>query len=463
MNENGACWGFQLPFAIAFFQGRVRRFVKLNSTMFRRFFSWAAPLLLLSCVGTAQPLPDRAPIRGVVVDEAGRPVASAVVTLRRQDEASPTAFWGAEARADKSGQFVIPTAEIGQYFLNVDAPNFASLTNVPLDWSLTSAPARLKLQRLTKLSLRVLAPDGAPLGSAPVWIRLRGGEAGQILTRTATNQRGEVGVPNIAPATYSVAVVAQNGIWTQSALAVPSPLSAPLEVRLREGATLRIKATSDGKPLGGASLVLFPQSPEEATRLGGEGADPGENWALVSQANAPQATVTRDRDGTLEVRHLPPGRFSARLSLPGSGAQPRDFTLEEGKTVEWNATFPPAHMATLSLRVVDARGQAVPDALVALRLLPLAANGAFEDEQTAPDLNAPPDVPLALFGFAARVGRTGGDGKLVLFPLRAGRYRVFASRPQSDSWLRSPVAPEGAPSDVVVSPNGSNTVDVQVP
>ncbi len=431
--------------------------------MFRRLFPLCAPLLLFAGVSRAQPLPDRAPIRGQVVDEAGRPISSAVVSLRRQDETAPTAFWGAEARADATGLFVIPHAEVGRYFLSVEAAGFASLSSVALDWKRQSAPARLQLLRLTKLSLRVVSPDGMPLTSAPLWIRLRNAEGIQTLKRAQTGARGEVEVRDIAPASYSVVLVAQSGIWTQSALGVSKP-GAPVEARLREGTTLRIKARTDGKSAGGAALILFPQNPEEAVRLDGEGADPGENWALLSQANAPQATVTREGDGTLEVRHLPPGRYSARLSLPDHETQPRDFTLEEGKTLEWNADFASRRMATLSLRVVDARGQIVSHALVAFRLLPLAANGAFENEQAEiTDPNAPPDVPTTSFGFAPRAGRTDSEGKVTLFPVRAGRFRVFASRPANDSWLRAPVAPEGAPTDIVLSLNTPNTADVQVP
>ncbi len=434
--------------------------------MFRRLLPLALFLSAPPLAGFAQPLPDIAPIKGVVVDEAGHPISSAVLTVRRQDDTIPTAFWGAEARADANGRFVVPEAEEGHYFVNVDAPGFASLSSFALDWTAKSAPTRLQLLRLGQLTLRVLSPDGKPLSQAPVWVRLRD-QNSQTPTRAVTNALGEIVIPNVAPSSYSLVVVAQNGIATQGALSFSSSQSAPVEARLSAGATLHISAAdADGKPVGGASLVIFAQSPEEASQLMGVNADPGENWALMAAANAPQALVTRDGDGVLELKHLPAGKFSARLSVPGYGTKTRDFTVSEGDVLDWKADFPSRRVASLSLHVRDANGQAVANTPVALRLLPLAQDGTFngmEDEMQLPDPNSPPDLPFVSSGAGARVATTDATGKLSLFPVRTGRYRIFASRPTSDAWLRAPVAPEGAPSDVAVSLDGPNTGAVQVP
>lgn len=434
--------------------------------MFRRVLLLTASLWVFSPGAHAQPLPDRAPIKGVVVDEAGRPIASAVLTVRRQDDTTPTAFWGAEARADEGGRFLFPEAEEGRYFVNVDAPGFAPLANFALDWHVASPLARLQLLRLGQLTLRLLSTDGKPLSQSPVWVRLRDDNS-QSPTRATTNGAGEVVIPNVAPSSYSLVVVAQSGIATQSAFSFNSMQSAPLEAHLRQGGALRIKATdSQGTPLGGASLIVFAQSPEEATLLGGTGADPGENWALLAAANAPQALVSHDGEGTLKLDHLPAGRFSARLSVPGYGTQTRDFTFEDGNVTEWSATFPVRPAGTLSLQVRDGRGQVVANSLVALRLLPLAQNGTFADgSMQVPDPNEPPDLPFASPGSGSRVAMTDATGQISLFPVRAGRYRIFASRPTNDAWLRASVAPEGLPSDVVVSlePSGVNKGEVQVP
>lgn len=432
--------------------------------MFRRLLPLALSFTAFPLVSYAQPLPDRAPIKGTVVDEAGRPVTSAVLTVRRQNDMTPTAFWGAEARVDESGRFVIPEAEEGSYFFNVDAPGFASIATMAFDWTAKSQPVRLQLSRLSRLTLRILTSEGKPLVQAPVWIRLRD-QNNQTPVRAVTNLSGEVVVPNIAPSSYSLIVVAQNGSAVQGAFAFNSAQKAPIEARLREGATLRISAKdADGMPVGGASLYMFAQTPEEATRLAGDGGDPGENWALVAAANAPQALVSRDADGTLELKHIPAGKFSARLTLPGFGLQTREFSLADGQIAEWKADFPARRSAKLSLLVRDAGGQPVANAPVALRLLPLAQNGTFDEGMNVMgDLPGGPDGNIASSGMGARIAMTDESGRVNLFPLMAGNYRIFASRWTENGWLRAPVAPEGSPSDVVVSLTGSNTGVVQVP
>ncbi len=436
--------------------------------MFRRPIPLFAVLLAFSMGSRAQPLPDRAPIRGLIVDDAGRPIPSAVLTLRRQDDTTPTQFWGAEVRTDAVGVFVIPEAETGRYFLDASAPGFAGLASLPLNWNPQSAPARLEMKRLASLQLRVLSPGDTPLSNALVWVKLKtlsGVDPPPL--RTQTGAGGEIALSGLVPASYSLVVAAQSGIAVQNTISVSSTNTAPVDVRLREGATLRIRASDEkGTALGGVALALLAQNPEEAARLAGASADPDANWALLSQANASQALVTRDIEGTVEVQHLPPGRFSARLWLPRYGTLSREVTLENGKTVEWSAQFPTARSATLSVRVVDGNKQPVANTLVALRLLPLAPNGTIDEGQTeVPDPNAPPDLSFASPGSAsgARAARTDGSGRISLFPLQAGKYRVFASRPTPDSWLRAPVAPEGMPADVVVSLKGPNNGEVQVP
>jgi len=423
----------------------------------------------------AQPLADRAPLRGIVVDESGALVSSAVLTVRRQDDSGPASFWGGEARSDDKGNFAFMNAQEGRYYLSVEAPNHAPLQNFPFAWNARSSALRLTVRRLTRLTLHISTPDGKALANAPVWIRTRTVDAGPTTTRTSTDGNGDAQMPDLAPATYSLVVVAQNGVGVLAAAPVQWALNgARLKVPLTRGGSIRIHALdADGKSLGGASLILFPRSPEDASALGGQNADAGENWALLSAANAPQALVTRDSDGTLELRGIPAGHFSARLSLPGYGAPTRDFDALDGQTLDWDVSLPARRAASLTLSVKDGAGGSVRDSLVALRLLPLAADGTFAPDSPFADAvpfppaiqNAPPDLPFYMSGPGGRVARTDSDGQITLFPLKAGRYRVFASRPTPDAWIRAPVAAEGAPLDVEVSlaPKGSKASEIQVP
>ena len=430
--------------------------------MFRRL----TLLLALSLPASAQPLPDRAPIRGLVVDETGQPVAAAVLTIRRQDDAGTTAFWGGEARTDDKGKFDFARAEVGRYFVNVEAPGYAPLYNYALDWMVGAAPPRLELRHLARLTVRAAFPKGSILSRVPAWIRGRSAEGNIVSLRVESDDEGQITLSDLPPSIYSVVVVGTRGLAVQNGVNVNArAVPAPLDVELRAGASLRITAKdTDGKPLGGAALVLFAQSPEEAARLGGQGADASENWALLAAGGAPQAIVTSEGDGVLTLPHLPPGRYSARLTLPGFGTQSRDLTLADGAQTAWDANFPAKSVPNATFRIMDGAGHAVADTFVALRMLPLAPDGTFgAPAMMPPEPNAPPDLPLDSPSNGARVGRTDKNGVLFLYPLRPGKYRVWASRPGPESWIYAPVAPEGPPADIVITQSGANSARLQVP
>lgn len=445
-----------------------------RSSWIRAALCVGAALFLAPSTLWAQPLADRAPISGTVVDETGHAVPSAVLTVRRQEDEGPSAFWGGEARADANGQFRVPTAQEGRYYVSVEAPGYAPLANLPLNWRTSSSPLQLSLSRLTRVVVQVSRADGTPLLNSPVWIRLRRPELDSNsnfnLVRATTDAGGEAVVPDVVPAAYDLVVVSSEGIALQRDVPIKwQETGARLAVPLKAGAAFQIKASdAQGQSLGGATLVLSPRSPEEAERLGGQGAGLGENWALNTSANSPRAIVTRDGDGTLALRHLPVGRFTARLSLPGYGTVSRELDTEEGQTADWKAEFPTHRAATLVLDVRGADGKPVANSLVALRLLPLSADGTFApaspfDGAGDIDANGSPGLPFFVSGPGGRVGRTDENGQLQLFPLKEGRYRVFASRPSPDDWLRSPLAREGAPLDLNVALDQPNKATVQVP
>jgi len=423
----------------------------------------------------AQPLSDRLPLAGTVVDETGSPVAAAVLRVRKQDDTGPSSFWGGEARTDEKGHFEFPTAQEGRYFVSIEAPAHAALQNSPLNWNAGSPALRLVVKRLTRVVLHLRAPDGSVLMGAPLWVRSRTAEGDTVTARVSSDGNGDAVLPDAAPGTYSVVIVAQSGVaalpnvpvaWAKDGVRVEVPLSV--------GATIRVHALdANKKPLGGASLVLFPRSPEDAATLAGVGADAGENWALLAAANVPQALVTRDGDGVLELSGIPAGHFSARLSLPGYGSPTRDFDARDGQTLDWDVSLPARRAASLSLLVRDGAGQIVKSAPVALRMLPLAADGSFAPDSPFGDIappapngaNAPPDLPFFTTGPGGRVARTDEAGQITLYPLKAGRYRVFASRPTPETRLRAPFAVEGAPVDVEVSiaPKEIKAVEIRVP
>jgi hypothetical protein len=227
-------------------------------------------LLLLSCVCfvstlQAQPLPDRRTLSGVVKGSDGQPVAQAVVTVRRQDDLNAVAFWGAQVATNAQGEFSVPDAEEGSYYITVEAPTFAPVYNSSYILSPISTPVQVKLVRLVNLTLQVLKPDGLPLVKSKAFMRLRGGDQSQRTpVSVTTDAAGLVQKGDMMPGAYSLHVLAPGtGYAVLNNVNVKfSAKPEPVVVRLKTGGTLRVTARESaadnaGRPLGGATFTMF--------------------------------------------------------------------------------------------------------------------------------------------------------------------------------------------------------------
>lgn len=424
--------------------------------MFRRF------LVALAIFGgsqgaQAQPLPDRLPLEGVVVDEENRPVSEALVSIRRQDDTATAAFWGGEVRAGKNGQFGFPLAEEGRYYLNFEAPGFAPGQNLALDWKAGSPRPRLQLQRLATLVLRFSRPDGSPLANESLFVRLRGEVAAnfsQVLLRPRTDNNGLVRLNDLAPATYALWARAKSGFALRNALVVKgSNAPQPLEISIQQGASVSVAARdASGQSLGGAQLSLAPLDAAQAALLAGELAEPGEDYALLAAGNDRAALVTRDGVGTLVLDAIAPGKYRARLSLPGYGAAPsREVELRAGQNSALDWEFPARKGAVLGLRINDSAGQPLANAAISLRVLPIASDGTLRDETEELAPGEAPNLDFVTTGAAGRRVVTDSAGRAALYPLKPGRYRLFASRSRLANDWSEQTARESAARDVEIA------------
>lgn len=407
--------------------------------MFHRFIAFLCLMGLFFCqkFAPAQPMPERRPFKGQVLDAEGQPVKGALVMLRRQEDVGTFAFWGAVVATDARGAFLFPSAEEGSYYLNVEAPGFAQLQNKTVQWAESTKPPVFTLERMAAVVFRVLDTEGEPLANAPVFARLRGdGEAGQNYRRASTNAEGKVTFSDLVPAKYSIHVVAPgHGYAISNDLPLrytPSPRARDL--RLQEGGRLsvRVRETSsedaaqeqpDGKLLGGAMLTLTPANSAEATRLMGEVADAGENVVLLVAQNDRLAICSRDGDGSLQLSDIAPGKYQMRMYLSGYvPAEARPVEIKAGQTVSlnWNFTARSASMLTLSL--TDSSGNPVPGGReFVVRLLPIGQGGglrAGEDDDM-------PGMPFFAGGNSGRRALTDEQGRLTLYPVKSRRYRIL--------------------------------------
>ena len=419
------------------------------------------PLLAIARPLYAQPLPDRAPISGVVSDVRGAPIAGALLSLRRTNPNLSVAFWGATAQSDDAGNFLFPDAEEGDYALSVQVPGYALLPYREVKWRAGEAPVRITLDRLLDFTLNIQASDGSPVANAPVFLRLRPADVnGQKFINTQSNDKGEVRVESTKPDKYNLYLRAPQGTALLFDLNVVEPETPPRTVQLEKAGALKLIFSDDlGRPLGGASLSLSPATVEESRRLSGSEAGPGDDFALLAASNNRNALVSRDGDGTLDLDGLPPGVYAPRISLPGYRFDVIDpVTIVAGETTTLQIKAPTRRARTLNLQLRTPDDKPYTAGEVSLRILPIAANGQLGGDPP-PNPEDADDLPFFPSGPGGRRALPDAQGNVALFPVKAGRYRIFAS-PQSKKPGQNP--PEATPVDVTITAAGA-TATVVVP
>ncbi len=420
------------------------------------------PFIALARPAFCQPLPDRAPIIGVVSTVKGDPIAGVLLSLRRSEPRSNAAFWGATTQSDTAGNFSFSDAEEGDYALTAEAPGYATLPYFEISkWRAGNAPLRVTLDRLIDFTLNLRAPDGSPVVNAPVFLRLRPADInGQMLINARSNDKGEVLVPGVKPGNYAVYLRAPSGFAQLSDFAVVEPATAPREVALQVGGALKMTVSDSlGRALGGANLSLYPPPTSSA----GVSATPmpggPEDFALLGASNNRNLLVSRDGDGTLNLDGLPPGVYTPRLSLPGYiFGDLQLITIAAGAPVELKVEAPSRRARTLNLQLRTPDGKPYIKGEVSLRVLPVAANGQLGGDPP-PNPDAADDLPFFPSGPGGRRVLPDDQGRVALFPVKAGHYRIFAS-PQIKEPGQTP--PEATPVDVTITTTGA-TATVIVP
>ena len=419
------------------------------------------PLLAFARPLLAQPLPDRAPLTGVVSDVRGGPVAGALLSIRRSDPNLSVAFWGATAESDAAGNFSFSDAEEGDYALSVQAPGYALLPYREVKWRAGQPPVKITLDRLLDFTINVRAPDGLPVADAPVFLRLRPANVnGQQFINARADDTGAVAVTGIKPDKYAMYLRAPQGYALAFDFNVVEPETPARTVTLQSGGALNLAVSDDlGRALGGASLSLAPATIEESRRLSGFDIGPGDDFALLAASNVFNAVVTRDGDGALTLDGLPPGVYLPRVSLPGYRFDDLDpVTIVAGQTTVLQVKAPTRRARTLNLQLRTPDDKPYTAGEVSLRILPIAANGQLGGDPP-PNPDDADDLPFFPSGPGGRRVLPDANGVAAIFPVKAGRYRIFAS-PQSKTPGQPP--PEATPVDVTITATGA-TATVIVP
>lgn len=418
--------------------------------MFRRFLGFSL-LVAWPSLALAQPLADRVPLLGRAIDSSGQPLAGVLISVRRQEESGAHAFWGASAATGARGEFRFPGAEAGRYYISAESPGFAPISNRSLTWTADAAPLDLKLQRLVRLRLSVTRPDGSPAANAPFWVRLRGnGDAAQVTSRLRSDGAGQVEVASLAPATYSVFLTAPDGYARASEVNLRA--DATQKLALQPGGSLRAtvrESGTDSRFVGGAILSLLPASTGTPRA---PGPAPIEDAAFLAASGQRLDLFSRDGDGQIALDGVPPGRYTARLSVPGAASPPpQSVEIVAGASCALSWLVARAPGAPLTLQLNEPDGQIAAPGEATLRLLPINDDGTLRSAELSDDA---PFVP----GDNGRRAVIEASGKITVFPLAPGRYRVFVARrqtqpdagPSEAASLDVSIPPEGATASLVL-------------
>lgn len=342
---------------------------------------------------------------GVVLDEAGQPIAGATVTAT--SEVDGPGF--EDATTGPEGRFRLGPLPRGSHVFNVDADGYRELESGDVQVSDASPPLTFTLVRAYVLAGTVTDPEGRPLPGIDVEalrpaprapraasrevptyernVALEAEEAGSTeLLDTVTDEEGRFLIEVPEPGRYTLTASSENFIQTR--LEADAPGSG-LRVVLRGGATLEgMVADARGTPLMEVQLTV---------RLG-------------TDAHGQTLETLSDEHGGFTLGGLPPGTHVLRATLDVGG-----FLHQASRTVSVRGT----ETVDASLRidtgkvvsgiVVDGTGRPVPDAEVDAFTL----REQLEDNE----------------GSRPSTTTTGPDGRFTVQHLPEGECALRASKP----------------------------------
>jgi RNA polymerase sigma factor (sigma-70 family) len=241
--------------------------------------------------------------------------------------------WTYPVRAD--GTFDIAPVFAGELRLRADAPHFVQQLLAVTLRDADVAGLELVLSPATRLEGRIVdATSGEPISGARVEMDLGGPQPqnGPRYERTpsltaVSDANGAFAANDVPPGTYPVTVTADGRV--KRMLDATMPLSAPLDVRLERSAPFLagIVLASDRKPVGGVSISVRPDHPEN----GGE----GDRWTRTGEDGRFEIAGSPAR-GTWTVSAYPPqgrGFPNTWVKLSGVEAGRRDVELSLGKAL----------------------------------------------------------------------------------------------------------------------------------
>ncbi len=317
-------------------------------------------------------------VSGVVVSEAGGPVAEADV------EAVAAGGMPRHVKSDSSGRFEFDSLSPARYQFSASKAGFVEATLKDVDVAAAGAPVRLVLKSGGTIYGYVRGLSADELTSTTV--EARGVESSATATVDATGAYRLEGVP---AGTVTVrATMMGRGFTSRKTSPSQTVEMAPgasrqLDLEYRSDTVIKGRVRRNGQPLSGASVMFFPR--------------PGSTVQSSAQ-------TTADEQGNYTVSGLEDGEYSVMIN-----DMQRFTSHSTNYEVRGSATFDIDHDAyTLRGRVVNAAsGDPIPEARVQLR-----GSGSS----------------ASAMRFAERVAITDANGTFSLDLVSPGSYVVTADR-----------------------------------
>ena len=338
-------------------------------------------------------------IAGIVVDDAGAPVAEAEV------RATPAKGGGSAARGKSAadGSFVVGGLTGTSYTLLASAKGYRRDKANAVATSPGARDVSVRLSRAASIAGIVVDDAGAPVQGS----RVRAVPASQTVEQDRqqilfnpgmlTGADGRFAFNDLGGGDYRVVA---SGPHLETVTPVRAPAGQPvldLRIPVQRGGVVRITVLSpDNAPVAGARVRIAEQSVPDHDRpmvlIGASDFDP-EDLYLGQRV----ARVTSDERGVALVAGLLPATYGVRVAADaGVQEQPMLFTLPVGE--EGAVTVRLARAGFAMVEVTDARGNRLPRKRVELE----GPLGATKPIQSG--------------------GDTGSDGTVRLGPFAAGRY-----------------------------------------
>jgi protocatechuate 3,4-dioxygenase beta subunit len=400
-------------------------------------------------------------LEGVVVDDAGAPVAGARVTA---DQIAPVPHGDVGAtRTDPSGRFRLGPLDSGELVLRAKRDGFLLDEAVHVT-ALANASARIVLRRAQRIAGTVVDPEGKPVADVRIAARPnRGREARR--REEASAHSGEAGTFTLDVAGGEYELVAAHEDFKEATVAVRSP-DRGVTIRLDRGASLEGDVLDEeGAPVAGAEVSIIPASRSDpkrswkgtTTTRGGKfriaGLDPGPVRVLARKPRIGEGEFFQSvqGDATAEIPATGTARVSIRfdrgLSIGGAVVGPDGAPVPNARVRAWSTPRRPRSLETTFDEVSHGQGTTdrggrftVSGLKPGEHLLAVQKDGfdAPQEETRAQAGDAGVRIALSRTGYVR--GRVVGDGGAPL-----ARFRVNGALVDgSDGKLAVPIREDGS-------------------